>query len=104
MRPLLARHHPIVQVEIDSTHLNQVIEIFYGLEYRGYKLRNGFLADIEGLSLKDKIPFDTLFVPAAYFYRIRPFLAPVNPDPKATSLNLEKIEHANLQPDPDFFS
>lgn len=81
MEPLLARHRPIVQVEIDNTHFDEITALFYRLGYKGYKLVHGNLVDMENLSLKEKVQSDTLFVSPKDWHRIAPFL-----DQKATHL------------------
>jgi FkbM family methyltransferase len=74
MTDLLAKHRPIIQVEINGAEFDRVAGLFRELGYEGYKLINGTLVDISSLSREKKMHFDTLFVPPEYFSRIMPFV------------------------------
>lgn len=105
MTGLLARHHPIVQVEINPNHFSQITALFSSLGYKGYKLVYGKLIDINSLPLKEKLSFDTLFVPAKYFYRITPFLdQPPAPHKKLIPGSSKAVKQPDLQSNPYFSS
>lgn len=104
MKQLLARHRPIVQVEISHTNFGQMTELFYELGYKGYKLIYGNLIDIENLPLKEKLPLDTLFVSAKYFYRVTPFLDPAATTYEGFSSKSSKVVKQPHLPSNPYFS
>jgi FkbM family methyltransferase len=75
MKILLEQHSPMVQIEITDANFRNIRSLFYQCGYKGYKLIEGGLVDIEQLHLNENLQFDTLFVSKKYFDRIMPFLA-----------------------------
>lgn len=105
MKQLLARHHPMVQVEINNFNFSQITELFSQLGYTGYKLIYGTLINLENLPLKEKLQFDTLFVSAQYFYRIVPFLdQTVSLYEGGCPKSSKAVKQSNLQSNPKLSS